>query len=453
MQQAEATGMKITSAYRMSRMGYAIAHGWLELLAASPILLVVAGILTDGGASGWIWLSSMTGYTVLSALVASVPWLRWTGVLLLVNAAVCLWWGYAVNGLGASVLFSWAAGFVLAFRSTQLIRFGAAVRMPYLSLWMGLAACAPAAFIIHRSKELAGYSDGLAYISSALFLAAILLSNRSSLEGASYRSKINPSSPAARRMKLVNRLLLLFFGVPVLAVSFWGIIDRAVSRAAEALLRAFLSLFAGGKEPEKPLLSNQPPAEAQMPPMAGEEKPFWLWELLERIVMLAAAAAAVVVALLLLRQLYRRLPGWVRVLLNWLARYRKSTEEEDPGYVDEVLSTKDNRTVEPGGGPWRRFSRLFKRSASVRWEDLKNGQERIRYLYGRALRRAVRGGWVWKPQWTPSETASQAAAAPAASRLLEPELCEAYEQARYGGIEPDEELVRRLKERIEDSRE
>lgn len=451
MRQAEATEM--IAARRIRRMGYAIAHGWLELLAASPILLVVAGVLSHGGVSGWIWLGSLAGYTVMSAMIASVPWLRWTVVLLLANAAVCLWWGYAVNGLGASVLFSWAAGFILAFRGTQLVRFGGAVRLPYFSLWMALAACAPVAFIIHRSKELTGYSDGLAYIGSALFLAAVLLSNRSSLEGASYGSKSNPSSPAARRMKVVNRVLLLFFGVPVLAVSFWGIIDRAISRAAEAILGVFLSLFAGGKEPERPSLSNQPPAEAQMPLMAGEDKPFWLWELLERIVMLAAAAAAVVLALLLLRQLYRRLPGWLRGLLNWLARYRRGAEEEDLGYVDEVTSTKDNRTLEPGGGPWRRLSRLFQKSASVRWDDLKNGQERIRYLYGQSLRRAVRTGWAWKPQWTPSETASQAAAAPAASRLLEPELCEAYERARYGGIEPDEELVLRLKKRMEDGRE
>jgi hypothetical protein len=273
------------------------------------------------------------------------------------------------------------------------------------------------------------------------------------LEGASYGGKHNPASPAARRMKLVNRLLLLFFGVPVLAVSFWRLIDRVISQAAEAILGVFLSLFAGGMEPEKPPLSDQPPFEAQMPPMAGDEKPFWLWELLEKIVMLAAAAAAVVVSLLLIRQLYRRLPGWIRGLLYWLARYRKSAEEEDLGYVDEVTSTKDNRTLEPGGGPWRRLSQLFKRPESVGWDDLKNGQERIRYLYMLALRRAVRDGWAWKSHWTPSETASQAAAMPAAARLLKPELCEAYERARYGEIEPDGELVLRLKGRMEDGRE
>ncbi|MNV99831.1 hypothetical protein D3C71_1952460 [compost metagenome] len=81
----------------------------------------------------------------------------------------------------------------------------------------------------------------------------------------------------------------------------------------------------------------------------------------------------------------------------------------------------------------------------MRWEELPDNRQRVRHLYAQAVQRSVRSGFRWKPQWTPEETAAEAARSREAAGLLAADLCRAYDQARYGGQTPGDEETARLK--------
>jgi hypothetical protein len=433
---------------RARRFGYSVFHGWLELLTAMPVLIIAVGLVTEGRYSSWGWFAGLAAYTVWSGLIASVRYLRWTGVLLLSNAAAIVGWAWLLHGISAAGLLSAVAGIVLAARATGLVRFGGQARMPPFMLWGGLAACAPVAFVVHRTEELAAYGDGLAVIGGCLFAAALFLSNGAALTGATYEGR--HVSASVTRMRRFNRRLVLAFGLPVLAVSFWGLIDDLIRRAAKAVLGVLAGLLPEGKEAPPVQPSPSPPSAKQEPfPMKPEGEPAWIWVVLEWLLMAALAAAVLLAAFLLLRQIVRRMPAWLRAVGAWLAKYRSGQLEEETGYVDEVSSTRDgSRTEAPG--PWTRLKRLFRTEHTVRWEELRSNRERVRYLYALAVRKSAKAGFQWKPQWTPAETAAEAARMPPDARKLDPGLCEVYERARYGIQETDDADIARWKKRVEE---
>ncbi|WP_438447179.1 DUF4129 domain-containing protein [Gorillibacterium sp. sgz5001074] len=429
---------------RWRRGAIAVTNGWLELFTASPILVLVVGFWMGDDPTGWLWIAGLAGYTLWSAAIASARYLRWTGVLVVCNTAAILGWAWLLHGLSVKALLSALFGIAAAVRATQVARYGDAVRMPPFVLWMGLGACAPSIFLVHRSLQLDGFGDGLQWIGIGLFLAAVFLSNGSALKDATYGGR--HVSAYGAKMRRFNRLLVTGFALTVAAVSFWGLIDAAARWVGRQLARLLGALLPDeGPPPEvKPSATPQPQGQEQMLPPGG--KPAWIWVVLERILMVAFILAAAVLAVYLLRLVIRRLPGWLRAAGAWLAKYRRGQPEpEDAGYVDEVSSTRDGRR---DIGPWARLKRILRPEPGIRWEDLRTNGERIRYLYAQAVRRSVKAGLRWRAQWTPSETAAEAAKAQAGSPLAAG-LSEAYERARYGAAEPDDAETARWKRQVE----
>lgn len=441
MKQAESAGWRT----RLRRLVFAVANGWLELFTALPILAVAVGIWMDGSKTeGWLWITGLAGYTLGSALVASLRWLRWTGVLIIANGGVIFGWAWLIHGPDVKGLLSAVMGIILAVRATQLVRFGGETRLPSFMLWIGLAACAPAVFLLHRAEGLEGYADALEWIGLSLFAAAIFLSNGSALADATYGGR--HVSAYGVRMRRFNRLLVLGFGLPILAISFWGVIDGLLRGAGRLLVRLIGLLLASEGPPPEALPSAPPQTQNQEQMRLPEGEAAWIWVFLERVMMIAFTLALVVAAAFLLRELYRRLPGWLRAAGAWIAKYRGvRLEETDTGYVDEVSSIRDGRR---DIGPWSRLKQLLRPEHTMRWEELRTNGERVRYLYALAVRRSVRQGFRWRPQWTPAETAAEAAKTPAAARL-EAGLCEAYEQVRYGGAEPGDADIARWKMKVD----
>ncbi|MDF2926460.1 MAG: hypothetical protein K0R57_5374 [Paenibacillaceae bacterium] len=440
--QAEAKG---GYALKLARLWFALRHGWTELLAASPVLLAIAAFMYEQSAPAWGWLFGLMGYTFWGAVVASVPALRWTGIMIVSNLALAAGWSWLLHGISIPAIPSVLAGIFLTARASFLVRHGEGAIGQTFLLWLGLGACAPVAFIIHRVEGMQDYSPGLPVLAVLLFIAAILVSNSSSLSSGSYGGKHVSSS--GRAMRRFNRLLVLGFGLLVLAVSFWGLIDSAIRSAARFLLGIIAMLFQGGEEqpvaPEPSAAPQQNPME--LPPPEGE--PAWIWVVLEYLMMAAMAAGAAWLLYLALRKLSRHLPGWLRAFLAWITRYRGGSLEEDAGYVDVVTSTRDDRLAHDRG-PWSRLRRLFLGEQGVRWEELQNNSERMRYLYAQAIRRSIRAGFRWKPQWTPAETAAEAAKSPQAGGALPDDLCGEYERTRYGGKEPDDKLIEQLRAKV-----
>lgn len=430
---------------RFRRLALAVRLGWLEFLAASPVLLWIAAYVYKGGEYAWVWVLGLALYTVTAGLVATLPFLRWTGVQLVCNAVLITGWSWLLHGIGVEAVLSVLAGILLSVRASQLVRYGDEAKTQAVLLWMGLAVCAPAAFFFHRVDYMDAYSGGLTVIAVLLLASSLIMSNTSSLAAGAYGAR--NASASGRTMRRFNKTLVLLLGLPVLAVSFWGLVDQAVRQAAKWVLRALDRLLPGISPPvDQP--APAPAQEAPQPQLPPEGKPALIWVVLEYVMMAALAAGAAVLLFLVLRALARRLPGWLRTALGWLAKSRTGGLEEDTGYTDEVTSTRDNKAGS-GNGPWKRLKRLFQGEPGPRWEDLATNGERLRFLYARAVRRSIRAGFRWKPHWTPKETALMAAQDPEAARRLQPELCEAYERVRYGGLEPDDEETALLRSKVE----
>ncbi|WP_181593081.1 DUF4129 domain-containing protein [Paenibacillus sp. YN15] len=437
-----------------------IASGWLELISLSPVLLGIAGSLYNGSAWAWGWLAGLAGYTLLGALSAGLPFLNRLGLLILWTAPLTVGWAWLLHGISYNALLSVAAGAILVTRAAGAVRSDRDEIQPIFP-WLGLALCAPSGFYIHRAEGLGGYSDGLAVIASALFLLALLIGNSYSLTGGAYGGKGRTAS--ARYMRRFNRLLVAVFGLPVFLLSFWGLVDGAIGTAVKNALRWLLGLLAGEEPAELPPEPAVTPAPQQsgLPEAKGE--PALIWVILEYLLMIVFIAAALAFLYYCGRALARWLPDWLKRVTAWFSRRAAGKgDDPDPGYVDTVLSTRESK---PGGaGPLGRLKRLFQGRREVRWEDLADNRQRMRYLYAQAVRRAVRAGFRWRAEWTPAEAAEAAAreaakptaglqaaaAGQAAAKLLDRELCDAYERARYGGPEPGDAEVAQFRSRNAD---
>lgn len=436
-----------------------IAPGWLELISLSPVLLGIAGSLYNGSVWAWGWLAGLAGYTVVGALSAALPFLNRLGLLILWTAPLVVGWAWLLHGVSYYALLSAAAGTMLAIRAGGAVRSAKGDLQPIFP-WLGLALCAPSGFYIHRAEGLGSYSDGLAMIASVLFLLAILIGNSYSLSGGTYGGK-GRNAPI-RKMRRLNRLLVAAFGLPVFILSFWGLVDGVIGSAVKEALRWLLGLLASEpvEMPPEPAATPRP-QQPGLPEAKGD--PALIWVILEYVLMAVFIAFAIAFVYYCYRSLSRWLPGWLKRVAAWFARRGKGqAEDSDPGYVDTVLSTREGK---PGGiGPLGRLKRLFQGRSEVRWEDLADNRQRMRYLYTQAVRRAVRAGFRWQAEWTPAEAAAAAArdaakpkaglqaaaAGQTASKLLDRELSDAYERARYGGPEPDDAEVARFRSRSTD---
>lgn len=435
-----------------------IAPGWLELISLSPVLLGIAGSLYNGSVWAWGWLAGLAGYTVVGALSAAIPFLNRLGLLILWTAPLVVGWAWLLHGVSYYALLSAAAGAILATRAGGAVRSAKGDLQPIFP-WLGLTLCAPSGFYIHRAEGLDSYSDGLAVIASVLFLLAILIGNAYSLSGGAYGGRGGNAS--IRKMRRFNRLLVAAFGLPVFILSFWGMVDGAIGSAVKKALRWLLGLMAGEpvEMPPEPVATPSP-QQPGLPEAKGD--PALIWVILEYVLMAVFIAFAVAFVYYCYRSLSRWLPSWLKRVAAWFARRGKGQEQDpDPGYVDTVLSTREGKPG--GGGPLGRLKRLFQGRREVRWEDLADNRQRMRYLYTQAVRRAVRAGFRWQAEWTPAEAAAAArdAAKPkaglqaaatgqTAAKLLDRELSDAYERARYGGPEPDDAEVARFRSRSTD---
>lgn len=414
----------------------------LELLTASPLLLIAAGLVNTGAAAGWLWLAGLIGYTVLAASAAALRPFRWTGVLILVNGTIIAGWTWLLYGITVQALAAAAAGIVLALRASSYVRGNGRLQFHPFLLWVGFGVCAPVAFFIHNLQDLEAYSSSLPVLAAVLFAAAMLVSNTASMSMGAYSRNMTASGRSMRRF---NRILVAAFTVPVVAVALWGLVNRGLRQLGRWLVMLINTLLpddqAGTPVP------IQPPAQQSGMDMLprDNEGPGIIWIILDYLLIAAFIAGSALVLFFLARGLYRRLPGWLRAVYAWITRNRSGQEEQEAGYIDVVTSTRAERERERAGA-WKRLRQLWS-GDGARWEGLQSNRERIRYLYSQGVRRSIRQGLSWKPQWTPAETAREA------SRLaqgggLSPELCRAYEEARYGDREADDTATARLREEM-----
>lgn len=426
---------------RAARLVRALQYSLLELLALSPLLLLAAAFLYEGKPAAWGWLAGLIGYSLLAGAAASVRFLRWTGVLIPGCTVLIIGWTWLLYGISVPALFSLLAGIVLSVRTVNHVRHGIQAKVHTTLLWLGFACCAPVAFIIHRVEGLSAYSVGLILITAAVFVVTLAVSNTASLSNGAYGGKNATASGLSIRR--FNRLLVAAFAVPVVLASIWGLMDKGINQLGRLLVRLINAILPDA-EPEIPEPASTPPSNAEAPfPFERGGKAGWFWVVLDYLLIAAFILGIAVLLFYLGRGLYRRFPGWMKAFYAWLTRIRGEQEDPEAGYIDVVTSTRDSKP-EKRTSPWKRLRRMWEGDGSVRWENLDSNSARIRYLYSQAVRRSIRQGLRWKPEWTPTETVLEASRVKGGGGLSQ-ELCETYERARYGGLEPDDKETARFR--------
>lgn len=181
----------------------------------------------------------------------------------------------------------------------------------------------------------------------------------------------------------------------------------------------------------------------------------------KREIILYVGVTALVIAMLLILNDVRKILRWLLYRLKeifyhiwkWLLIKEKGN---DAGFEDET--TNLNAVEDIVESTKRLRQSMQKRLRIIRWSELKNNKERIRFLYSRLILRAISKGFPFSTTRTPVETMQELKQweqehrhrfRSKRTKMLQQysDLGECYNRVRYGDINVDDQEVNRLKEK------
>ncbi|AFC28330.1 hypothetical protein PM3016_1405 [Paenibacillus mucilaginosus 3016] len=426
----------------------ALLQGAAELLLFLPLPLLLA-VYALPAPGRWLWLASLPLlYAAGCALALRLPQERRL-TRHTVAAAFGLLQAVCTLGAGLPALLALPAGWLLARRGARMAAEPWALLFPPPAFAAGLLLQFAASFVLQFVPSFAPYLPLLLWGGLAALGTALFRMNRIRLQDETLNRSSSAGSPPALPPAVLwpNRLWTALLLAGVLLLAFGSALEAALREGLTRLAAFLLGLLPQGQEPPP---EAAPPAAPPSPPALppSEPPPAWL-QWLEQALLYAAGALLTLLAAYLLYRLARRLPGRLRRLLAWLAERMNPAQRSGSaeGYEDEVVSLLRAPSAGRSGQGLQRGTRL----REPRWEDLRSGGERVRYLYREWLRGQRRRGLQAPPQWTPAETVREAAAAngAAAPGPAAGELLRLYESVRYGEKPVSDEEAAQLRSRLE----
>lgn len=421
-----------------------------ELLLLLPVYLLGVWVTKTGPIHLWISVSGLALFALVGVIVTRLLAHRLSKVRYLLGALPVLF--IAASLPRSDVPFSALTSG--AFYLSYCLGVHKAQQDPPLVsvalIWTGLLSyvvvyvlCLQLA-IVHVLLPLI---SNLAILAMAIVLFGV---NRNHLQFAtSQRENHIPISPALLRL---NRLYIsLVFGLIVILAGIRAILTALTWLFTElfALINHLLMALLGKPQPQ---IHHKLPATAKLPAhippqQAGPGE--WLF----RDFIFSIITIAILYGLW---QLARRVPRWFRQLLQWLALNTSSGAPR--GYSDESERIEAWREwLSPLSDRWRRLRSRFIHEAT--WQELRTNQARIRWLYRKWLRAAIRNGYTFNPSLTPNEIAvdlsgleNSALTSTFASHPTDPmtELALLYGAVRYGDKDCEDAPVDRLHDWLDD---
>lgn len=412
-------------------------QGAVELLLTMPLLLIAShSLLPEAN-------TPLAPIAVLLALYAAggalAKPLRRAPTLLqwLVPAALSFAAMLGIAGVGAGAALFGLLGIVACWRGMRFHGAPWSALLPVAALWASFPLYFVGALLCRMYgafEPLAGWIDGFGLANVA---AVLLVNNQLHLQ-----AEANAKKKSANALSSVvlhqNRMLTAGFVLIVLAVGFFSQADDLL-----ASLRDRLVGFLSGLETDATRVQDEYVAGGAVGDgTAAESSGSTLWE---RIYMAVITTIVYIVAIagagLLVFLLFKRL-GWLsRRIAKWFAARGRLGElaPADAGYEDE-----NEQLLDWGALRSKAMERLRAlREKPVRLEELADNRERVRYLFETLVTDSMRRGYVYKRHYTPEETGLELRADGGRSNVEE--TVEWYNRVRYGGAEPDDATVERIR--------
>ncbi|MGO4106075.1 DUF4129 domain-containing protein [Paenibacillus sp. YAF4_2] len=253
-------------------------------------------------------------------------------------------------------------------------------------------------------------------------------------------------SATTKVFKRQNRFMLSIVAVLLLIAGLFRQLQSSIEAFFHAVMNRIMGWMNRSKDPVQEQPADTPPEQSGLPPVEANHPPHWLvW--LEHLAKYIGITLLIIGIVVLLYFIGRKLYQLLNKALGRIWERASDRKDSAEGYTDEVESLVSqskwsDRFLKPG------------KKKEARWEELRTTGDKVRYLYRWFVAGATGKGYSFKPHFTVKETGSDILAwrnKPQTNADVE-QLTRLYDEVRYGGQEPNEELVQSLRKRLGEQR-
>ncbi|MFC5451361.1 DUF4129 domain-containing protein [Paenibacillus aestuarii] len=283
-----------------------------------------------------------------------------------------------------------------------------------------------------------GWMNGLGFCTLAITVFTL---NRMQLLRATLASAEHADAALSGSVRRAGRLWLIVLLAVIAAVAYFQKLKQFLSDMLHAFFIWLFRLLHSDSPPEPP----QPDAPMQQPfpplPPAKSEPSWWdtFWEYAKIALAYVFIAAVIGFAIYFI---VTKLAPVVRRLIHRLLQQTRMNQQqiETANFTDEKESLIDWKSAREAW--WRRLTAkaLRHKDRRIKWSELTDNRERIRYLYALLVDHASVRGYTYNRTLTPNENRQELVHE---DRFHIPTqavhaITEAYNQARYGDKEVPE---------------
>ncbi|MFS0727547.1 DUF4129 domain-containing protein [Paenibacillus sp. 1P07SE] len=427
----------------MRRLLQALFQGLSEMLLAMPLLLVLCHSLFSLGELPVlllsIWVYYGIGSLINTLLHRTSPAVQWLALTALSAGGMLALHGIRAGGVAAALLAGAAC-----YRGIRFNQRPWGDVLPIAALWASFPLYFVMALFFVIYDQYQPYTSWL-FASGVLNVASVLLVNNQLFLQSQARTKDGKGGYLTSSILSHNRMVMAGFLGIVLVIG----LTTQIGGLLETLRDALLGLFAGGDREyvavEDEYVGNTGGDDGD--PTPSDNSGTSLWERIYMFVISTVVAIVVIAGLGFLAYiLLRRMTGLKQLLSRLFGgAMREPAAEIELGYEDEKEQLLDLK----GLGARARAAFASRRQKPPSWGDMKDNRSRLRFLYETLVLSSMKEGLEFKRHHTPDEVGDEMVRQVKRSDSeLVGETVGWYNKVRYGGKQPDDAELERLRKRL-----
>lgn len=414
-----------------------------EYLLLLPILLVI-GIHIVSDTQLWFWLICLFGLFTI-------------GIMCRTMIAQQKWWFYScvamIIGMSSTFIFVDHLLFMiiltiihmlLVYRGMMYASQAWEELLPHSLLWIGGLGVYFVSYFIFRYVDVLNPYLNLVTVSGVVFVILTLFtSNSDHLKSTTLSKEKKPF--ISQTVKRQNRIFIIITIAIILLIANGRRIQETLWNGFRGIIQWMIELLSDGEQGGN-LGEDPPPAPVEsVLPVVETKEPSAFAKLLEVIAMYVVYISVAIVIILLILLLMKKTRRWLikvfQKLLQFLRRIggQITARDELTQYIEEKESVFDWRDwKEENQSKVKAFiQHMFKRKP--KWESLSN-QEKVRFVFRELIEQEMDHS-VYKAHETPREILESLKTTVEIDEKKLKKLKIAYEQARYGDRDVEQQIV------------